>query len=132
MDLNMTSVIRTLNCPWRWAFWYPGVHLENLSASYNLPRPNQDAPWHLGLYRPRSRNWVIALKVHPETVGEFDPCTLLRWPFKEHSEKYKLCNFLRQIEVHSSKIKGLRSTKCSSEMLQNLLNFMHKKPHVVL
>ena len=33
---------------------------------------------------------------------------------------------------HSSEIRGLRSTKCSSEMLQNLLCFMYKKTHVVL
>ena len=32
---------------------------------------------------------------------------------------------------HSSKISGLCSTKCSSEMLQNLLYFMYKKTHVV-
>ena len=34
--------------------------------------------------------------------------------------------------LHSSEIRGLRSTKCYSEMLQNLLYFMHKKTHVVL
>ena len=33
--------------------------------------------------------------------------------------------------VHSSEIRGLRSTKCSSEMHQNLLYFMYKKTHVV-
>ena len=32
---------------------------------------------------------------------------------------------------HSSEIRGLRSTKCSSEILQNLLYFMYKKIHVV-
>ena len=32
---------------------------------------------------------------------------------------------------HSSKKKGLRSTKCSGEKLQNLLYFMYKKTHVV-
>ena len=32
---------------------------------------------------------------------------------------------------HSSEIRGLRSTKCSSETLQNLLYFMYKKTHVV-
>ena len=30
---------------------------------------------------------------------------------------------------HSSEIRGLRSTKCSSETLQNLLYFMYKKTH---
>ena len=30
--------------------------------------------------------------------------------------------------VHSSEIRGLRSTKCSSEMHQNLLYFLYKKP----
>ena len=32
---------------------------------------------------------------------------------------------------HSSEIRGLRSTKCSSETFQNLLYFMYKKTHVV-
>ena len=31
---------------------------------------------------------------------------------------------------HSSEIRGLRSMKCSSETLQNLLYFMYKKTHV--
>ena len=35
------------------------------------------------------------------------------------------------LHCHSSEIRGLRSTKCSSEMLQNLLYFMHRKTHVV-
>ena len=35
------------------------------------------------------------------------------------------------LRTHSSEIRGLRSTKCSSETLQNLLYFMHKKTHVV-
>ena len=33
--------------------------------------------------------------------------------------------------LHSSEIRGLRSTKCSSKTLQNLLYFMYKKTHVV-
>ena len=33
--------------------------------------------------------------------------------------------------LHTSEIKGLRSTKCSTETLQNLLYFMYKKTHVV-
>ena len=32
--------------------------------------------------------------------------------------------------LHSSEIRGLHSTKCSSEMLQNLLYFYNKKTHV--
>ena len=32
---------------------------------------------------------------------------------------------------HSSEIRGLRSTKCSSKTLPNLLYFMYKKTHVV-
>ena len=35
------------------------------------------------------------------------------------------------LTLHSSEIRGLRSTKCSSELLQNLLYFMYKKTHVV-
>ena len=31
--------------------------------------------------------------------------------------------------IHSLQIRGLCSTKCSSEKLQNLLYFMYKKPH---
>ena len=37
----------------------------------------------------------------------------------------------RALAAHSSEIRGLRSTKCSSETLQNLLYFMYKKTHVV-
>ena len=37
----------------------------------------------------------------------------------------------KNISGHSSEIRGLRSTKCSSETLQNLLYFMYKKIHVV-
>ena len=33
--------------------------------------------------------------------------------------------------IHSSEIRGLHSTKYSSEMLQNLLYFLYKKTHVV-
>ena len=33
--------------------------------------------------------------------------------------------------IQSSEIRGLRSTKCSSETLQNLLYFMYKKTSVV-
>ena len=35
------------------------------------------------------------------------------------------------VSRHSSEIRGLPSTKCSSETLQNLLYFMYKKTHVV-
>ena len=35
------------------------------------------------------------------------------------------------LEDHSSEIRGLCSTKCSSKTLQNLLYFMYKKTHVV-
>ena len=35
-----------------------------------------------------------------------------------------------QTIFHSSEVRGLCSTKCSSEMLQNLLYFMYKKTHV--
>ena len=34
------------------------------------------------------------------------------------------------ITMHSSEIRGLHSTKCSSDTLQNLLYFMYKKTHV--
>ena len=36
-----------------------------------------------------------------------------------------------RIYLHSSEIRGLCSTKCSSETLHNLLYFMYKKTHVV-
>ena len=35
------------------------------------------------------------------------------------------------LSTHSSEIRGLRSTKCSSETLQNVIYFMYKKTHVV-
>ena len=35
------------------------------------------------------------------------------------------------VRYHSSEIRGLCSTKCSRETLQNLLYFMYKKTHVV-
>ena len=38
---------------------------------------------------------------------------------------------LDQDMYHSSEIRGLRSAKCSSETLQNLLYFIYKKTHVV-
>ena len=41
-------------------------------------------------------------------------------------------NPAKVVLVHSSEIRGLRSTKCSSETLQSLLYFMSKKTHVVL
>ena len=43
---------------------------------------------------------------------------------------FKNFTFFRETK-HSSEIRGLRSTKCSSETLQNLLYFMYKKTHVV-
>ena len=39
--------------------------------------------------------------------------------------------FWVRFTFHSSEIRGLHSTKCSSETLQNLLYFMYKKTHVV-
>ena len=44
------------------------------------------------------------------------------------SESEKRAPYMRH---HSSEIRGLRSTKCSSETLQNLLYFMYKKTQVV-
>ena len=35
------------------------------------------------------------------------------------------------IHIHSSEIRGLRSRKCSSETIQNLLYFMYMKTHIV-
>ena len=50
--------------------------------------------------------------------------------------KKKICTFVQcnafiRHSRHSSEIKGLRSTKCSSKTLQNLLYFMYKKTRVV-
>jgi hypothetical protein len=39
--------------------------------------------------------------------------------------------FLKHVGGRSSKMGGLRSAKCSSKMLQNLLYFVYKKTHVV-
>ena len=47
--------------------------------------------------------------------------------------EYIFCNVQksRHNTLHSSEIRGLRSTRCSSETLQNLLYFMYKKTQVV-
>ena len=45
--------------------------------------------------------------------------------------KNRASRILKVDVVHSSEIRGLRSTKCSSETLQNLLYSMYKKSHVV-
>ena len=37
----------------------------------------------------------------------------------------------KNVVCHTSEIRDLRSTKCSSKTLQNLLYFMYKKTHVV-
>ena len=51
---------------------------------------------------------------------------------KIHNANKKLAEKIREnIIVHSSEIRGFRSTKCSSETLQNLLYFMYKKTHVI-
>ena len=42
-----------------------------------------------------------------------------------------ICTTRFRLYYNSSEIRGLRSTKCSSETLQNLLYFMYKKTHVV-
>ena len=44
---------------------------------------------------------------------------------------YEALDIEEDVSSHSSEIRGLRSTKCSSETLQNLLYFMYKKTHVV-
>ena len=49
----------------------------------------------------------------------------------ESKTRFKM-NSTSDKNEHSSEIRGLRSTKCSSETLQNLLYFMYKKTHVVL
>ena len=49
--------------------------------------------------------------------------------FFSHLLELLLCSSI--YTYHSSEIRGLSSTKCSSEMLQNLLYFMYKKTHVV-
>ena len=55
-------------------------------------------------------------------------------------QRYILCTYVLYmtyhyandvIALHSLEIRGFCSTKCSSEMLQNLLYFMYKKTHVV-
>ena len=45
--------------------------------------------------------------------------------------RYVLLQIRNDIALHSSEIRGLRSTKCSSKTLQNLLYFMYKKTHLV-
>ena len=45
--------------------------------------------------------------------------------------KYNVLHTPKKNSAHSSEIRGLRSTKDSSETLQNLLYFMYKKTHIV-
>ena len=61
----------------------------------------------------------------------------MNWTFKEAGEfglKLK-SSYAIALELlgHSSEIRGLRSTKCSSKTLQNLLYFtyVYKKTHVI-
>ena len=60
----------------------------------------------------------------------------MRWPeyWPSHSPTPKsyetLCNGFDSVS-HSSEIRGLRSTKCSSNTLKNLLYFIYKKTNVV-
>ena len=49
---------------------------------------------------------------------------------KEKKKKVSIFKFSHSI-FHSSEIRGLCSTKCSSEMLQNLLYFMYTKTYLV-
>ena len=58
-----------------------------------------------------------------ETEHEFTQ--KLKMGRKEMEKDFKIHS------LHFSEIRGLRSMKCSSEMLQNLLYFMYKKTHVV-
>ena len=56
------------------------------------------------------------------------------WCFLEKKLSVKVAmSFIHKMGLldHSSEIRGLCSTKCSREMLQNLLYFMCKKTHVV-
>ena len=77
--------------------------------------------------------------------------TLIAWPFVSNIsaisrnsaffwilERFKFRNMLLtkpssllKSNVHSSEIRGLQSTKCSSETLQKLLYFMYEKTLVV-
>ena len=63
--------------------------------------------------------------------GEFN-CLVLA-PHESNSSRLFICSEQAELpqSKHSSEIKGLRSMKCSSEMLQNLPHFWITKSHVV-
>ena len=50
---------------------------------------------------------------------------------EKRARTWEIDQKLYNTQIHSSEIRGLRSTKCSSETLQNLLHFMYKKTYVV-
>ena len=60
-------------------------------------------------------------------------CLLIfdRWYLVRRGNDQPVALLAPLLPVHSSEMRGLRSTKCSSETLQNLLYFMYKKTHVV-
>ena len=81
-----------------------------------------------------SRNWCKQRR----KGAILEICTYFIWVKTLHFPLAQLSNqiigqwWTVPIPMHSSEINGLRSTKCSSETLQNLLYFMYKKTHVVL
>ena len=86
-------------------------------------------------------------KKYYSVVRRFPICALCEFLHKNHfqtksysnlqewwygNSKNNYCISGNGMPYHSSKIRGLRSTKCSSETLQNLLCFMYiNKTHVV-
>ena len=79
--------------------------------------------------KERSSKMKMMLLLPPQLVVAIFLVLLRSGKTNGHMELLLPC--LVNTRFHSSEKRGLRSTKCSSETLQNLLYFMYKKTHVV-
>ena len=109
---------------WQWILKWNLTHLENFTC---LPLFSM-------------HYFFLYCKIPP--ASQYFPCAIFCtvFPFKERSVLLALvvlcdvpaASSMPPPVLHSLEIRGLRSTKCSSETLQNLLYFMYKKIHVVI
>ena len=122
--LALDSCRNTVICPCPFSSVIP----TNLSRIFFLSPSLPKHFWHCwrwfaaDIIRPLVPlfKWSVAI-YHPSTVCQKAP-------------KFQIIilNHLCQVIVdHSSEKRGLRSAKCSSKTLQNLLYFMYKKTHVL-
>ena len=78
------------------------------------------------------KNWSPYTYYHNQRKYQWFFMTFEEVKIKQQMEYLMFLWILLWDISHSSEIRGLRSTKCSSETLQNLLYFMYKKTHVVV